>query len=170
MSRKAPRGTDSGFGLSPLECPEPCMSWNAPREKPQHLANLPWAVPVRMCRGMRRGANARTVRDSPLAGVAASVVSLGFSRVTWQARLPREVPRGTDSAPETSPLARLAAKTVPLGRSRATCHLLPATCHQLLAIRWLQSARRRIHQIEMQTSARKTPSCAIVTRVFFRTF
>lgn len=46
----------------------------------------------------------------------------------------------------------------------------PATCHQLLAIRWPQSARRRIHQIEMQTSARKTPSCAIVTRVFFRTF
>lgn len=120
---EGPEGTDSGFGLSPLECPEPCMSWNAPREKPQHLANLPWAVPVRMCCGMSRGANALTVRDSPLAGVAASVVSLGFSRVTWQARLPREVPRGTDSAPEPSPLVRLAAKTVPLGRSRATCQL-----------------------------------------------
>ena len=141
-----PKGKAPASGKSPLGC----SSSHVPRDAP--------------------GANARTVRDSPLAGVAASVVSLGFSRVTWQARLPREVPRGTDSALETSPLARLAAKTVPLGRSRATCHLPLATCHQLLAIRWPQSARRRIHQIEMQTSARKAPSCAIVTRVFFRTF
>lgn len=141
-----PKGKAPAFGKSPLGC----SSSHVPRDAP--------------------GANSLTVRDSPLAGVAASVVSLGFSRVTWQARLPREVPRGTDSVLETSPLARLAAKTVPLGRSRATCHLLPASCHQLLAIRWPQSARRRIHQIEMQTSARKTPSCAIVTRVFFRTF
>ena len=141
-----PKGKAPASGKSPLGC----SSSHVLRDEP--------------------GANALTVRDSPLAGVAASVVSLGFSRVTWQARLPREVPRGTDSAPETSPLGCSAAKTVPLGRFRATCHLPPASCHQLLATRWPQSARRRIHQIEMQTSARKTPSCAIVTRVFFRTF
>ena len=97
-----PKGKAPASGKSPLGC----SSSHVPRDAP--------------------GANALTVRDSPLADVVASVVSLGFSRVTWQARLPREVPRGTDSALETSPLARLAAKTVPLGRSRATCHLLPA--------------------------------------------
>ena len=105
-----PKGKAPASGKSPLGC----SSSHVPRDAP--------------------GANALTVRDSPLAGVAASVVSLGFSRVTWQARLPREVPRGTDSALETSPLVRLAAKTVPLGRSRATCHLPSATCHPVAAI------------------------------------
>ena len=94
-----PKGKAPASGKSPLGC----SSSHVPRDAP--------------------GANALTVRDSPLAGVATSVVSLGFSRVTWQARLPREVPRETDSALETSPLARLAAKTVTLGQPRAICHL-----------------------------------------------
>lgn len=172
MSRKAPRGTNSGFGLSPLECPEPCMSWDAPREKPQHLANLPWAVPVRMCRGMRRG---RMLGQSEILPwpVSRRRSSPSGSPVSPGRRACREKSRGGRILPpKRLPWPASRRKPSPSGGlvPPATCYLPPATCHQLLAIRWPQSARRRIHQIEMQTSARKTPSCAIVTRVFFRTF
>lgn len=162
------------------------------------LGCLPWSVPSHACHGTPQGKSPSIWQISLglfqfacAAGCAGGECSdsprFSLGRCRGVGRLPRVLPCHLAGAPAArSPegdgfCPRNVSLGPPRGENRpprtvschlppATCYLLPATCHQLLAIRWPQSARRRIHQIEMQTSARKTPSCAIVTRVFFRTF
>lgn len=83
--------------LSPLVCPEPRSSRNAPRETESGP------------------------KTSPLARFAAETVALGRSRATWRMRVLWNAPKETESAPNPSPLGCFAAETVALGAFRGTC-------------------------------------------------
>ena len=124
-----------------------------------------WGVPGRVCHGGPRRRTLPSLGFLPwpvsrrlMSSSGSSAPSGGCScRGTLQGR------RNLPSKRLPWPVSR--QKMSPLGGSApaASCHLPAATCLP-------SPACRRIHKIEMQTSTRKTPSCAIVTKVFFRTF
>lgn len=160
---------------SPLDSSVSSTSWDAPRGMAWAAGLVPPGDPACACHRSPRRWNHKRPRFS-LGGPH------GVGPLPWPASWHRLSPlgrsmssallgcHGTLRRRRNLPSKRLPwpvsrQKMSPLGGSApaASCQLPAASCLP-------STARRRIHQIEMQTSTRKTPSCAIVTRVFFRTF